>query len=117
MTTDPKYPDGIETRLESLWADYHRSLPDSEPGPDFMPGLWRKIDASQSTLSSIRRWSRGLVTAAAAAALVMMVFLALPSGHLSPVYTATYLDALAADQSPDRLAYADVVPHEDGNPQ
>ena len=36
--------------LTKLLERYRESLPDPEPGPDFMPGLWRKLAAVAHTL-------------------------------------------------------------------
>lgn len=109
MENHAKYPDDLEARLDGLFARYRESLPDVDASPNFMPELWQKIDASQSFFVVFRRWTRGLATASATLCLLMVLYLFSPGLQLSPVYTATYLDALAADHaSPERLAYAEV---------
>lgn len=91
----------FEAALSRLFAQYREALPDPEPSPDFTPRLWQKIEARQSTNRQVKWLARGFVTAAAAVSLLIGVFLALPQNHVSPFYTATYLEILAADQGPD----------------
>lgn len=113
MDKEARYPAELESRFDALLAAYRSAIPDVEPGPDFMPGLWRRVEASESVLVVFRRWTRGLATAAATLCLLMVLYLSLPVSQVSPVYTATYLDTLAAEHSsPERLAYAEVGYHE-----
>ena len=116
MVNDRKHLEELERKLDRLLAEYRSSLPDPEPSANFMPELWQKIEASQTFVVSFRRWAQRFVTVAAAICLLMGLYLAAP--HRQPVYTATYLDVLVADNSPERLAYAEVH-HElgDRNPQ
>lgn len=118
MENDSRNWKEIDSRLEALLEEYRAALPDPEPSADFMPRLWQRVEASQGVLISFRRWTQGFVTAAVALCLLMVLYLASPLGQVSPVYTATYLDALASDHSPERLAYSEVVyqPGE-GNPR
>jgi len=109
MQNQSGYPDRLEANLDALLARYREATPDPDAGANFMPQLWQKIEASQGVLVVFRRWTQGLVTAAAAVCLLMVLYLSSPVSQPSPVYTATYLDALAADHStPERLAYAEV---------
>ncbi len=99
--------DRIDPRIANLFAAYREALPDPEPGPAFMPALWQKIEARQSFALSLGRFARAIVTAAAAASLLMAAWLARPEPQPSPFYTHTYLELLAADQAHDSSSLAD----------
>ena len=102
----------LERRLDGLFARYRDACPDPEPGPNFMPALWQSIDSRRSFALSFGRWARGLVTAAAALAMLTAVFIAMPSRQVSPVYLATYIDVLDDDGRTDNPALLEIS-HQD----
>ena len=93
-------------QLERLFGQYREALPDPEPSAAFTPGVWQRIEARRSPVRMLRRMTEALVTMAAVSAVVMGFFL-IPRVQSSPVYSATYVDVLAAEQSSDSLAYSD----------
>lgn len=105
MMGENENPTGREARLNALFAAYRETCPDPEPSPDFMPQLWQKIEANRTSWYSWKRLAQGLITAAAAAALLMGGFLVNPQQLPSP----SYLELLAADQSHDSLADTEIV--------
>ena len=102
----------LERQFDGLLASYRDACPDPEPGPNFMPSLWRAIDSRRNFALSFGRWARGLVTAAAALAMLMAVFVAMPSPQVSPVYLATYVEVLDDDGRADNPAFVEVA-HQD----
>jgi hypothetical protein len=98
----------LERRLDGLLVRYRDACPDPEPGSNFMPALWQAIDSRRSFALSFGRWARGLVTAAAALAMLMAVFVAMPSRQVSPVYLATYIDVLDDDSGTDNPALLEI---------
>ncbi len=98
-----------EAELDALFRRYREEFPDAEPGAEFMPRLWQKIEARRGFALALRRWTQGFITAAAGICLLMGMYLASAVSGASPVYTATYLDVLASDLSSETLAYADLV--------
>ena len=102
----------LERRLDGLLLRYRDACPDPEPGPNFMPALWQSIDSRRSFALSFGRWARGLVTAAAALAMLTAVFIAMPSRQVSPVYLATYIDVLDDDGRTDNPALLEIS-HQD----
>ncbi len=86
-----------DAELSQLFAEYRESLPDPDASPEFMPRLWEQIEARQASTRTLERWARALVTAAAAASLLMGVFLA-RTQQVSPFYTGTYLELLASTE-------------------
>jgi hypothetical protein len=79
--------------LDALFASYRNAIEVPDATPDFMPGLWKRIDQRRSATYSFRRLASGFVTAAAALCLVMS--LAMWSPQQSPA--GTYVDVLTDD--------------------
>jgi hypothetical protein len=99
--------DGDDGRLDDLFLRYRESCPDMEPGANFMPDLWRKIEARRGFWSVFSHFGR---IAAPACAAVCLLFLLLnltsaSDSHLAP----TYADALAADHSAEKTYYAEAI--------
>ena len=84
-------------RLEALFRAYREACIPPEPGANFMPQLWQKIEARQTFSFFFGRVARGFVTAAVAATLGMAVYLASP--RYPAIYTSTYVDVLAASHA------------------
>lgn len=94
-----------EDPLQALFAAYREACPDPEPSQDFMPQLWQRIEANRSFTFGLKRFAQGIITAAAAAALLMGVYLTRPEPRLS----ASYLELLAAGQPHDNLADTEIM--------
>jgi hypothetical protein len=94
-----------EDGLSSLFAAYREACPDPEPSQDFMPQLWRKIEARRSFAYGVKRLAQGFIAAAAVASLVMGAYLVQPQPRTPP----TYLELLAAGQSRYTLADTEIV--------
>lgn len=101
--------DGSHDDLAAIFAQYREACPAPELSGNFMPGVWRRIDARRGFSLSVRRLSRRFVTAAAALCLLMAILLAIPqSPNTSVVYSSTYLEALATDHSTEDIPVADL---------
>jgi anti-sigma-K factor RskA len=95
--------DRMDDRLKSLLAEYRESCPDPEPGANFMPQLWQRIEANRSVSASrlLRRWAEAWLVATVAVAVLIGVFLA-PRFQEPPALQASYVDVLlAADSAGD----------------
>jgi hypothetical protein len=79
--------------LEALFASYRNAIEVPEATPDFMPGLWNRIEQRRSVTYSFRRLASGFVTAAAALCLMMTLAMWSPS----QIGASTYVDVLADD--------------------
>ena len=88
-----------EQRLDALFQAFRDACPAPEASPNFMPDLWQKIEARQTLSFSFGRMASAFVTAALAASLAWGIYLALPAN--STYYSQSYVEALAADRSPD----------------
>ncbi len=94
--------DGLRNdELDTLFAEYKVALPDREASANFMPNLWRRIEARQNTLFRVKRLSQYFVAAAAAICILFATMLAVPnSGELS----SSYVDVLAQAYPAENLA-------------
>jgi hypothetical protein len=97
--------DNLDLQLDELFAAYREACPDPEAGPEFQPGLWRRIEARRRP-QLIQRITRVFVSASAALALLMALLLMTPQGSM--LY-GTYVEALDDDSPSETLAYADVL--------
>lgn len=98
--------------LEKLFCAYREAMPDPEPSSSFTPGIWRRIEARRSPVRLLRRATEAFVALAALVTLLIGTLL-IPNLQKSPVYSATYIDVLAAEHS--SLDYADAVRPEIGS--
>jgi len=104
----------MEKRLDSLFAAYRNAFPDPDPRADFMPRLWREIDARRSSIYVVRRWTRALVTAAAGVCLLLGVLLTVSHLQNSVFFGSTYLEALAEDGPPEPDVCVDLTSADNG---
>lgn len=94
--------DRISPEVEALFASYRKAARVPDASPDFMPGLWAKIEQKQGVTYSFRRLAQGFVTAAAALCLVMSFAMwTPPEQKQAPV--STYVDVLADDADTDAV--------------
>jgi hypothetical protein len=97
-----------EERLNALWQSYRAACPDPEPGSDFMPQLWQRIEGRRTFSFFFGRLAGGFVTAAVAATLAMAAYLYYP-GPTNVYSTGTYVEALAYGSSADNADLVEVV--------
>ena len=94
--------DQRKTELDQLFAKYKEAVGDPDPSADFMPGLWRKIEARQSFTTRIKKLTQVFVVATAALCLLLGMAVVVP-GSLHPELRGTYVDVLAEAHPPDNL--------------
>ena len=88
--------------LESLFSAYRNAVIEPEASPNFLPGMWSKIDQRRRVSYSFRRMASGFVTAAAAICLVLSVALWTPS-NVPVGGAATYVEILADSEADSEL--------------
>jgi hypothetical protein len=97
-----------DDQLDVLFRAYREICPDPEASPNFMPGLWQKIEARQNSTFSFRRMANVLMTAAVAASIALGVYMAVPHGKApNPNFYSSYVEALAQAntiETPDIVA-------------
>jgi hypothetical protein len=98
-------------RLNRLFEEYRDACEAPELSAGFMPALWQKIEARQSSSWVFKKISGWFVAASAAASAVLA--LALLSTPAMPVgasnYADTYVDALAADHLTEYTLYTEPI--------
>lgn len=93
-------------KLAPLWAGYREACPDPEASAGFMPRLWQRIEARRSAnVTMLRRMAQVCVAATLALTVVIGVVL-IPQLEKLPVYSSTYVDAIAADHP---NSYVDIL--------
>ena len=92
-----------DEQLDALFRAYREACPTPEPGVNFMPLLWQRIESRQTFTFSIRKMANALVTAAVAASLALGAYMAVPHGNSgpNPTYYTSYVEALANANSID----------------
>jgi hypothetical protein len=89
--------DPMNDKLDQLVKAYREACPDPEPSADFMPGLWQKIEKRRASTTSVFRHIAEVFVMATIAVVVVLGAVVIPHLQSRPVYTATYVDVLAAD--------------------
>jgi len=97
--------------LIRLLGTYRESLPDPDPGPDFMPGLWRKIERHRSPERMLRRFAEAFALLAAATALLVGAIL-VPRLQMAPIHSASYVEVLENESGEMAYAMPAQSPHE-----
>ena len=101
-----------DERLNRLFLEYREACEVPELDAGFMPALWQKIEARQSSSWVFRKVSGWFVAASAAASAVLALALfstpSIPSGGNS-VYATTYVDALEADHITEYTLYTEPI--------
>lgn len=100
--------DRWNSELEALFEKYRAAVPDPDPSANFMPELWRKIEAKQSLMLRVRKLTQVFVGTAAAVSLLFAMIEVLPNSP-KPELHGTYVDALAAAHPADNLAALGIV--------
>jgi hypothetical protein len=89
-----------EGRLDRIFAAYRNALADVEPSPQFLPGIWQRIDASKpvSWIFPLQQFAVRLVAASALAAAILTgsAMLSGPAHRVADAEElgATYVDVL-----------------------
>ena len=98
--------DRMNDNLDALWAEYRSACPDPEPGANFMPVLWQKIEARRiETTSVFRHTAQAWVMAALALTLLIIVLLPRLQQR-APIYSAnTYVEVLDDAHSNDAVEW------------
>lgn len=104
---------GDDEKLDALFRAYRDACPAPEPGPDFMPRLWERIEARQRFSFFLGRVAGAFVTAGVAATLAMAAYLYYPR-HSTVYYSQSYVEALASQA--DSGEYFEPLQYESTDP-
>ena len=115
----PDQNSAADRRLDGLLRAYHAACEPEEVSVNFMPELWQKIESVQTSTFSFHRIAKSFVSLAAALSLVLAVVGFVPFRNSAPVYSSTYVEALAAHNDalsthgPESVQYALELMHPD----
>jgi hypothetical protein len=90
--------------LEHLFELYRAALPDPEASVNFMPELWRKIEARQFFVVRIKKLTQVFIAAAAAICLLLGIILQVPVSTDTQAVRGNYVDVLADANPAENLA-------------
>jgi len=93
----------LNRELDELLAEYKGVCEAPEPGANFLPRMWERIDARRSVTLQFRRIMQAFVGAAAVICLMMGALVAVRPAANVPEH-ATYIDALAEAHRGESLA-------------
>ena len=95
--------DKLDAKLEAMFAEYRMACPDPEPSANFVPGLWKRIEARRTaTVSVLRHWAQICVMATVALTVLIGAVL-IPKFQNDPASNASYVEALVAEHSADYI--------------
>jgi hypothetical protein len=95
--------DRMEEKLDAMFAEYRMACPDPEPSADFMPGMWKRIEARRTaTVSVFRHWAQACVMATVALTLLIGAVI-IPKLQDKSTTSTSYLEALSAEHSADYI--------------
>ena len=108
--------DAFSDELSSLFQKYKAAVPDPDPSANFVPELWRKIEARRTLILRVRKLTQVFVGAAAAVTLLFAMIQVVPGSYRSEV-NGSYVEGLAAAHPADSLASLGIVPHDSAEPR
>jgi hypothetical protein len=94
----PGNSDEKEARLDELFLAYRAACPELEPGANFMPEIWARIEAREVSTNWFGRVAKALVTAAVAASVILGIIIS-SMNQSNAFFNATFVEALRADHA------------------
>ena len=107
-----------DSELNQLFKQYRWACPDVEPGANFMPQLWEKIEARRGGLwfNFGRLGKNALAVSAALCLLLLGMNLAMPP-QVGPSYTDALISAGSAEQVDFSEAIRPISPEQPASEQ
>ena len=90
--------------LDNLFEHYRMAVPNPEASANFMPELWRKIEARQFFLLRVKKLTQIFVAAAAAICLFLGIALQMPVSKDRALVGGNYVDVLADANPTENLS-------------
>ena len=96
MEQNNELPLPEEVILDQWFSAYREACREPEASVHFMPAMWAKIEARESSANLFGRMAKALVTVAIAATVVMGMLVSTAS-QPNTSFTGSYLEAAAVD--------------------
>ncbi|GAB4413296.1 MAG: hypothetical protein OHK0021_21220 [Bryobacter sp.] len=90
--------EGGSPELAALWGSYRNACPETDAQPNFMPGLWQRIEERRKKEAWIFHWANAF---AATAAVVAIVSGAMFYSKPAPVPQRAYIEKLTEEINED----------------
>ncbi|MBV8905784.1 MAG: hypothetical protein JOZ22_19295 [Acidobacteriia bacterium] len=97
-----------EPGFDALLASYRHACPDVEPGANFMPRVWEKIEARRGFWFVFLHEARTALTACAALCLILLL-LNFIGGSSRITGPPTYADALMAEHTAEQTYFTEGI--------
>jgi hypothetical protein len=85
-------------RLDEMFRAYRAACPDPDASANFMPNIWARIEARETSTNWFGSVAKALVTAALAASVILGMMVSSTS-QSNAFFDATFVDALRADHN------------------
>ena len=108
MDHQDHHPGSDDARLDALFQAYRAACPDFEPGPDFMPRLWQRIESRQGVSLLFGRMARNLATAAVAVSALLGLAVSISGSRVAQLPTESYVEVLAEEHNSSNLDFEPV---------
>jgi hypothetical protein len=95
-----------DLQLDEFFQTYRAACPEVEPGRNFMPNLWQRIEARQNFWFFFQRFAR---TASAACGALCLLLLALNLYPPRQSNANNYMDALMAEHTAEKTYYTEAI--------
>jgi len=95
--------DKLDAQLSAMFAEYRAAFPDPEPSADFIPAMWKRIEARRvATISVFRHWAQVCVMGTVALTILIGAVL-IPKFEQAQTTSSSYIEALSAEHSADYI--------------
>jgi hypothetical protein len=86
-----------EPELDRLFGRYREACGSPEASPNFMPMVWRAIEARQSKSMIFERVAKSMAAAAAALSFALGLFLVVSAQQPSAFFSGSYVEEIASE--------------------
>jgi len=97
-----------DSRLDALFQRYRVACPDVDPGPNFMPRVWMKIEARRSFWFVFQKLAQAAMTACAALCL-LLVLLNVYSASQALAFLPSYTDVLMSEHTAEQTDFTEAI--------
>ena len=97
-----------DSRLDALFQRYRVACPDVDPGPNFMPRVWMKIEARRSFWFVFQKLAQTAMTACAALCL-LLVALNMYSASQALAFLPSYTDVLMSEHTAEQTDFTEAI--------
>jgi Na+-transporting NADH:ubiquinone oxidoreductase subunit NqrB len=98
-----------DSELDQLFQTYREACPDVEPGANFMPQLWQRIEGRHAFGFVFQGLARTTVTVCAALCLLLVFLNFVPPFRAHAIQTPNYTDVLMTEHNAENTDYTESI--------